>query len=78
MKDDAEYLTGQQAATALGVVLFRVGLLHNHQTIDFTPWRISRSEVDSPKVREAVRVMKANRILPKNWGCHSDGPELSH
>jgi len=78
--DDAE-VTGQQAANALGVStglegLFRVGLLHNHQTIDFAPWRIPRSEVDSPKVREAVRVMKANRILPKNWGCPSDEPEL--
>jgi len=81
-EDDADYVTGQQAAAILGVSrhglegLFRIGVLHNHQTIDFAPWRIPRAEVDSSKVRRAVKVMKENRILPKNWGCPSDEPEL--
>ena len=57
-------------------VLSQVGLLHNHQTLDFAPWQIPRAEVDSPTVREAVKVMKANRVLPKNWGCPSDEPQL--
>jgi DNA invertase Pin-like site-specific DNA recombinase len=80
--DEALYQTGQQAAQLLGIsrhgleALFRIGLLHNHQTIDFAPWRIPRAEIDSDRVREAVRAMKANRTLPKGWGCPSDQAEL--
>jgi DNA invertase Pin-like site-specific DNA recombinase len=79
--DDGDFLSGAHAASILGVsrhgleALFRVGVLHNVQTIDFAPWRIPRSEVESVRVREVVRVMKANRILPKG-GCPSDHPEL--
>jgi DNA invertase Pin-like site-specific DNA recombinase len=81
--DDGDaFLTGQQAAEILGIsrhgieALFRVGLLHNEQTIDFAPWRIPRAELDSDPVRRAVRAMKAHRTLPKNWGCPRDQPEL--
>lgn len=80
--DSDNFLTGQQAARRLGIsrhgleALFRVGLLHNNQTIDFAPWRIPLAEVDSEPVRQAVRAMKAHRTLPKNWGCPKDQPEL--
>lgn len=80
--DQQDYVTGFQAAQILGVsrhgleALFRIGVLHNEQTIDFAPWRIPRAELDSPQVREAVRAMKANRTLPKNWGCPSNQAEL--
>ena len=83
--DDADFLTGQQASLRLGVsrhgldALIRIGVLHNVQTIDFAPWRIPRAEVESERVREVVRVIKANRVLPKNFklgGCPSDQSEL--
>ena len=80
--DAGDYLTGQQAAEQLGIsrhglqALFRIGLLHNAQNIDFAPWRIPRAEIDSQPVREAVSAMKANRTLPKNWGCPDDQPQL--
>ena len=81
-QDPNAFLTAQQAAKTLGVsrhgieALVRVGLLHNHQTIDFAPWRIPKTEVDSAAVKDAVRAMKANRTLPKSWGCPSNQPEL--
>jgi DNA invertase Pin-like site-specific DNA recombinase len=80
--DRQDHVTGFQAAQILGVsrhgleALFRIGVLHNEQTIDFAPWRIPRVELDSHQVREALRVMKANRTLPKNWGCPSEQAEL--
>ena len=80
--DQQDFVTGQQVAHILGVsrhgleALFRIGVLHNAQTIDFAPWRIPRAELESPQVRHVVRVMKANRTLPKNWGCPSNQAEL--
>jgi len=83
--DGDNFLTCQQTARILGVsrhgveALLRIGVLHNEQTIDFAPWRIPRTEVESERVREVVKVMKANRTLPKNFtlgGCPSDQQEL--
>ncbi|MFH1463900.1 MAG: recombinase family protein [Pseudomonadota bacterium] len=84
-QQDGDHLTGQQAAERLGIsrhglqTLFRIGVLHNLQTIDFAPWRIPRAEVESDRVRHVVKVMKANRVLPRNFtpgGCPSNQPEL--
>lgn len=83
--DTDKFLTCNEAAKILGVsrhgveALIRIGVLHNNQTIDFAPWRIPHEEVHSERAREVVRVMKANRVLPKNFalgGCPSDQPEL--
>jgi DNA invertase Pin-like site-specific DNA recombinase len=80
--DGDDFLTGQQAAQILGVsrhgleALFRVGALHNLQTIDFAPWRIPRAQVESDRVRGLVRTMKANRTLPRIGGCPEGQSEL--
>jgi DNA invertase Pin-like site-specific DNA recombinase len=83
--DKDDFLTGNEAALRLGVsrhgleALFRIGVLHNDQNIDFAPWRIPRAEVESERVRHVVKVIKANRVLPKNFvleGCPSNQPEL--
>ena len=68
-------MTGQEAAEQLGISrngiigLIRIGALHNHQIIDFAPWRILRAEVESESVKELVRVLKKTGRLPKTGGC---------
>jgi hypothetical protein len=85
-QDHNDFCSGCEAAEILGVsrhaleALFCIGVLHNVQNIDFVPWKIPRAEVLSDRVREVVTVMKANRILPKNYapgGCPSDQPEFT-
>ncbi len=72
--DAEEYLTGKQVAERLGISrcgvegLIRIGALHNHQVIEFAPWRIARSEVDSAEVRALVKVLKRTGRLPRE-GC---------
>lgn len=72
---DERYLTGQQVAAQLGISrhgvegLLRLGALHNHQTIDFAPWRILRSELDSPQVKKLLRHLKQTGRLPRQGGC---------
>ena len=75
LKTDEEYMTGKQVAQQLdisrnGVLgLLRIGALHNHQSIDFAPWRIPRSEVESKKVQILVNQLKKTGRLPRKGGC---------
>jgi len=72
---DDGYLTGKQVAEHFGISrhgvegLLRVGALHNHQTIDFAPWRIARAEVESEKVARLVEHLKRTGRLPRHGGC---------
>jgi hypothetical protein len=72
---DPDLLTGQQAARHLQISrngltpLIRPGYLRKDQVTNFAPWRISRADLDSDRVRSAVRILKATGRLPAEGGC---------
>jgi hypothetical protein len=46
-----------------------IGVLHNHPSIDFAPWKIARSEVESETVNDLVEFLKRTGRLPRRGGC---------
>ncbi len=69
-----DQLTQAEAAAYLGISrnglcgLVSLGAVAPNQITDFAPWRVSRTELDSPRVRELVATLKAAGRLPKG-GC---------
>jgi DNA invertase Pin-like site-specific DNA recombinase len=68
---NADYVTGLQAMRHLGVsrnallALIRRGVLTQHQVTDFAPWRIAKSELDSPRVGQLVAFLRTNGRFPE-------------
>lgn len=71
LRDDADYLTMQQAMEYLEISynaicrLEEMGAISKNQITDFAPWRVSRAELDSDSVQGLVRTLKATGRLPK-------------
>jgi hypothetical protein len=71
---DPDVLTGEQTREYLGVgyhgltALIRRGAIHTNQVTDFAPWRISRAELDSERVRRLVNALKRTGRLPSEGG----------
>jgi DNA invertase Pin-like site-specific DNA recombinase len=69
-----EYLTMSEAASHLGISrngllgLERIGALSRNQVMEFAPWRVERTELDSERVQALVRTLKTEGRLPKG-GC---------
>jgi hypothetical protein len=70
----ADVLTLSEARGYLGVghsgmvALVRRGLISPNQVTEFAPWRVSRAELDSDRVRAVVKVQKETGRLPPG-GC---------
>lgn len=81
--NNEKYLTGKQVMQYLnlsrnGVLgLLRIGALHNHQKIDFAPWKILRTEVESEEVKNLVQDLKKHGRLPRKGGCPKEQLSLS-
>ena len=48
--------------------LERRGAISSNQITDFAPWRVARSQLDSPLVQTSIRVLKETGRLPQG-GC---------
>ena len=80
--DNPNILTGQQARDYLGIgyhgltALVRRAAIRTNQVTDFAPWRISRSQLDSPAVQALVKTLKEKGHLPPEGGSPLSQREL--
>jgi hypothetical protein len=80
--NDPDVLTAKQARSYLGIgytglmALVRRRVLHTNQVTDFTPWRLSRAELDSQEVQSLVAALKATGRLPSEGGCPQNQQQL--
>lgn len=76
-KPSANTMTMSEAAAYLGVSrngllgLERIGALARNQVMEFAPWRVEKKQLDSERIQDLVRTLKARGRLPKG-GCPED------
>ena len=75
-----QLLTQNEAASYLGVsrnalkTMVKIGALTTNQVTDFAPWKITRIQLDSERVRHLVKALQNSGRLPQG-GC-PNGPAL--